>query len=125
MGSEVTREFLAEFAAAWNRHDCEALLEMVTDDAIFQTAIGPHDYGERHQGKEALRAAFPKVWETYPDARWQEDTHVVCGARGFSEWVFRGADRKGTPVEVRGVDLFTFKDGKIAIKNTFRKTRAP
>jgi len=124
MESPVTIEFLAQFAAAWNRHDCDALLSMVTEDCVFQTAIGPHDYGERHQGKAALRAAFPKVWETFPDARWEEDTHVVCGARGFSEWVFRGTDRKGNSVEVRGVDVFTFRDGKISLKNTFRKTRS-
>lgn len=125
MESQVTTAFLAQFAAAWNRHDCNALLSMVTDDCIFQTAIGPHEYGERHQGKEALRAAFPKVWETFPDATWQDDTHVVCGDRGFSEWVFRGTDRKGIAVAAKGVDIFTFRDGKIAIKNTFRKTRSP
>jgi ketosteroid isomerase-like protein len=49
---------------------------------------------------------------------------VVCGGRGFSKWVFRGSDRKGNSVEVRGVDVFTFRDGKISLKNTFRKTRS-
>ena len=124
MASQVTTEFLAQFAAAWNRHDCDALLGMVTDDCVFQTASGPSEYGERHQGRAALRVAFPKVWETYPDARWEDDTHVVCGTRGFSEWVFRGTDRKGGTVEVSGIDAFTFRDGKIALKNTFRKTRS-
>ena len=65
MESPVTTAFLAQFAAAWNRHDCDALLSMVTDDCVFQTAIGPHDYGERHEGKVALRATFPKVWRRY------------------------------------------------------------
>jgi hypothetical protein len=31
--------------------------------------------------------------------------------------------KDGTKVEVTGCDLFTFKDGKIAIKNSYRKNR--
>jgi hypothetical protein len=31
----------------------------------------------------------------------------------------------GTRVEVHGCDLFTFCDGKIALKNSYRKSRAP
>jgi hypothetical protein len=49
--------------------------------------------------------------------------HVVSGNRGFSEWTFRGTDRKGVKAEVRGVDVFTFRDGRIALKDTFRKNR--
>ncbi len=119
----VTPEFLKDFAAAWNRHDCDDLLNFVTGDAAFETSVGSHAFGDRHQGKAALRAAFPKIWETFPDARWEEATHVVCGDRGFSEWTFRGTDRTGKSVEVRGVDVFTFRDGKIFRKDTYRKTR--
>jgi len=124
MTQQVTPAFLAEFAAAWNEHDCNALLSMVTDDCIFETAIGPHEYGERHAGKAALANAFPKVWETFPDARWEDDTHVICGDRGFSQWTFRGTDRAGKTVEVRGVDVFTFRGGRISKKDTFRKARS-
>jgi steroid delta-isomerase-like uncharacterized protein len=124
MAGEVTPEFLVRFAAAWNKHDCDALLAMVTDDCVFETAIGQHAYGDRHTGKAELREAFPKVWETFPNARWEEDTHVVCGDRGFSQWTFRGTDRAGKSVEVRGVDVFTFRDGRISRKDTFRKSRS-
>ena len=31
----------------------------------------------------------------------------------------------GTRVEVHGCDLFTFRDGKIALKNSYRKNRPP
>lgn len=123
MKGSVTPEFLARFAAAWNRHDCEALLAMVTDDAVFETAMGANAWGDRFAGRAQLRSAFSKVWETFPDARWEEDTHVVSGDRGFSEWTFRGTDRNGKFVEVRGVDVFTFRDGLIAKKDTFRKSR--
>ena len=31
----------------------------------------------------------------------------------------------GTRIEARMVDVFTFRDGKIAVKNAFRKDRPP
>jgi steroid delta-isomerase-like uncharacterized protein len=114
---------LEAFGAAWNAHDLEALLSMVTDDCVFETAAGAHAHGNRFEGKEALRAAFPAAWQVWPDARWEEATHFVSGERGVSEWTFRGTARDGVATEVRGVDLFRFRDGKIAHKDTYRKMR--
>jgi steroid delta-isomerase-like uncharacterized protein len=118
-----TETLLHRFAEAWNRHDVEALLSLVTDDCIFETAAGPTARGTVHAGKAALRAAFPAAWQTWPDARWEEATHVVAGPRAFSEWTFRGTDRAGATIEVRGVDLFEISEGLIARKDTYRKVR--
>lgn len=112
-----------EFAEAWNRHDVPALLGMCTDDGVFETAAGPEAFGSRHAGQAELREAFSAVFVNFPDASWNDAVHTCAGDRGFSEWTFRGTDRAGKKVEVRGVDLFVFRDGKIARKDTFRKTR--
>jgi steroid delta-isomerase-like uncharacterized protein len=121
MSQDSLLQLLGEFAEAWNRHDCEALLALVTDDCVFETSSGQHAYGDRHAGKNALRTAFPKIWELYPDASWRDATHVVCGTRGFSEWTFHGTGRDGRPVIVRGVDIFTFRGCNICRKDTYRK----
>ncbi len=114
-------ELLDAFAQAFNRHDIEALLAMVTADCVFEMATGPEACGRRHQGKAALRQALPWAWQHWPDARWEDATHVMAGARGFSEWTFRGTDAAGRMTEVRGVDLFEIRDGLIARKDTYRK----
>ena len=49
--------------------------------------------------------------------------HVVCGDRGFSESTFTGTRADGQRVQARMVDVFTFRGGKIAVKNAFRKDR--
>ncbi|WPB83820.1 nuclear transport factor 2 family protein [Sediminicoccus rosea] len=118
-----TKTLLRDFAAAWNRHDIEGLLALVTEDCVFETAAGPTAQGSIFAGKAALRAAFPAAWQTWPDARWEDAVHVVAGSRAFSEWTFRGTDRAGSGVEVRGVDLFEIRDGLIARKDTYRKVR--
>ena len=119
----MSKSLLERFAAAWNAHDLDALLSMVTDDCVFETAAGVNPYGNRFVGKEALRAAFPSAWQIWPDARWEEATHFVCGGRGVSEWTFRGTDRDGLRIELRGIDVFELRDGMIARKDTYRKQR--
>jgi ketosteroid isomerase-like protein len=47
----------------------------------------------------------------------------VAGDRGVSEWLFTGTTSDGKKVEVNGCDVFTFKDGKIALKNSYFKNR--
>lgn len=116
-------ELLEAFADAWNRHDVEALMSMMTDDGVFEASAGNHVNGERHEGARAVRAAFEAVFIQYPDAHWGNARHFVAGDRGVSEWTFTGTLNDGRRVEVTGCDLFTFRNGKIALKNSFRKGR--
>ena len=41
----------------------------------------------------------------------------------MSEWTFTGTRVNGTRIEVNGCDLFIFRGGKIALKNSYRKNR--
>jgi len=72
-----------------------------------------------------LRASFAGIFEAFPDAHWGDARHVVSGDRGFSEWTFTGTQKDGRRVEVNGCNLFVFRDGKIAVKSSFRKNRPP
>ena len=115
---------LDRFADAWNRHDLDALMSMMTEDCVFEASAGPEVDGQRSDGKAAVRAAYAAVFETFPDAHWANPRHLIAGNRGVSEWTFTGTRTDGTRVEVSGCDLFTFRDGKIAVKNSYRKNRS-
>ena len=116
---------LARFADAWNRHDLDAIMSMMTDDCVFEASAGADVNGHRSEGKQAVRAAFAAVFETFPDAHWANARHFVAGDRGVSEWTFTGTRADGTRLEMHGCDLFTFRDGKIVLKNSYRKNRTP
>ncbi len=120
---EVTTEFLQAFADAWNRHDIDDLMSFMTDDCIFEASVGLDVCGTRYEGRKEVRAGFVDAWATFPDAHWGGARHFVCGDRGVSEWTFTGTRADGTRVEVNGCDVFTLRDGKIAIKNSYRKNR--
>lgn len=117
-------QMLDDFAAAWNRHDVDALMACMAADCAFETSAGPDVTGSRHVGPAAVRAAFADVFETYPDAQWNHPRHFVAGNRAVSEWTFTGTTKAGRRVEVNGCDVFTLKDGKIALKNSYRKQRS-
>ena len=119
----VTTYFLQSFADAFNAHDVSAIMAHMTDDCVFEASAGPDVNGEKFSGQAQVRKAFEKVFAIYPDAHWGDVKHFVLGNRGFSEWIFTGTKTDGTKVEVTGCDLFTFHDGKIAIKNSYRKNR--
>jgi steroid delta-isomerase-like uncharacterized protein len=114
---------LDRFADAWNRHDLDALMSMMTADCVFQASAGPDVDGQRSEGARAVRAAFAAVFEAFPDARWAGARHFIAGDRGVSEWTFTGTHKDGRRVEVAGCDLFTFRGGRIAVKNSYRKNR--
>ena len=119
----ITVATLVAFSAAWNRHDIDSLMSFMSDDCVFQTAAGPESYGARHEGLQAVRTAFESAWINFPDAQWINDRHFVHENFGVSEWTFTGTAADGSRVEADGVDVFTFKDGKIQLKNVFRKNR--
>ena len=122
---EVTTDVLQGVADAFNRHDADAVMSFMTDDCVFEASAGPDVCGTRYAGRENVRAAFAEVFATFPNAQWGQPRHFVQGDRGVSEWTFTGTRGDGTHVEVHGCDLFTFRDGKIAVKNSYRKNRPP
>ncbi|HEY8709113.1 MAG TPA: nuclear transport factor 2 family protein [Burkholderiaceae bacterium] len=119
----ITTATLAAFSDAWNRHDVDALMRFMSDDCVFQTAAGPDACGTRHSGRDAVRKAFAAAWETLPDAQWSNGKHFVQGDFGVSQWTFTGTAADGSRVETDGVDVFVFRNGKIELKNAFRKVR--
>ena len=120
---KATFAFLDAFANSWNRRDTAAILAAMTDDCVFETSFGPTVAGTRYVGQAETRRGIEDVFKQFPDALWNGLRHFIAGDRGVTEWVFTGTRSDGTRVEVQGCDVFTFRDGKIAVKNSYRKQR--
>lgn len=123
--STVSVQLLKDFGDAWNRHDIDALMSFMTNDCEFHAVAGPDLMGRSFIGSAAVREGFQLAWQTFPDAAWLDGVHFVAGDRGVSETTFKGTKADGSRVEARMVDVFTFRDGKIAVKNAYRKDRPP
>jgi ketosteroid isomerase-like protein len=121
--ADATLALLDRFAAAWNAHDVDGLMACMAPECVFEAAAGKDVNGTRHAGPDAVRRAYAAVFDAYADARWNNPRHFVAGDRAVSEWTFTGTMKDGTAIEVNGCDVFTLQDGKIAVKNSYRKQR--
>ena len=121
--NEVTPEFLTRFTQAWNDKDLDTLMEHMADNCTFMASVGTQVEGSLWVGQKNVRKGFASLWIGYPDAHFEpvgED--IIAGNRGCSEWIFTGTKSSdGTRIKARGCDVYTFKDGKILIKNSMRK----
>lgn len=114
-----TRIVVDRFNDAFNRHDADALAPLLTDDTVFEDT-SPAPDGQRIEGKAAV-VAFWRAWfARNPDANFQAEDVIVCGDRAVVLWVYRKL-RNGQPWHLRGVDVFTVRDGKVAAKLAYVK----
>ena len=123
MDHDAAVEMLRSIAVAFDRHDLDAIMEHFADDAAFESPRGPDPWGQRIVGKASVREAFAARYSGIPDVRYQDDDHFVDGDRGASEWTLSGTMTDGQRIEVRGCDLWTFRDGKVVKKDSFWKIR--
>jgi steroid delta-isomerase-like uncharacterized protein len=121
MSEHVTVELLKGFLDAFNRHDLDAIMGYFADDCVFYMPRGAGPRGDQYIGKQAVRAGLAKRFEGIPDVHYGEDQHRACGDFGVSEWTLTGTSASGRRLEVRGVDLLEFVDGKITRKDSFWK----
>ena len=114
---------MAAFGDAFTRQDMNAIMALMTNDCVFNSFAGPDILGTHFEGQEEVRRGIKRIWDVCPDGNFGETNSFVSGDRGVSEWLFTGTTRDGERIEVNGVDIFTFRDGKVAIKDAFRKQR--
>ena len=121
MSDQVSIDVLKGFLEAFNQHDLNAIMGYFADDCVFYMPRGARPRGDRYVGKAEVRAGLAKRFEGIPDVHYGDDRHWICGDFGVSEWTLTGTSTSGLPIEVRGVDLLEFMDGKITRKDSFWK----
>ena len=112
-------DVIGRFNEAFNRHDAAALEKLLTDDTVFEDT-SPAPDGRRIQGRAEV-VAFWRAWfERNADARFEAEDTIVAGDRVVVRWIYRKM-RDGKPWHIRGVDIFTVRDGKVAAKLAYVK----
>jgi len=117
----VTPATLAAITQAFNDHDVDAVLAFFADDAVFEAPKGPDPWGRRLVGRDQVREGVAARFAGIPDVHYGDDDHWVSGSRGVSEWTLTGTSVDGARIEVRGCDLWTFRDGKVVRKDSYWK----
>ena len=109
----------------FNAHDLDAIMAWFTDDAVFDAPRGAGPGGRRYVGPAEIREGFAQRFAGIPDIHYEPGAHFVSGDRGASEWTIHGTTAEGTPIEVRGCDLWEFDGAKVRRKDSFWKRVDP
>ena len=117
------REMLVELCEAFNAHDLDRIMTAFAEDCILEMPTGPHAWGARFEGKQAVRRGLASRFEGLPDVHYADEEHFVDEARqtGMSKWTLTGTTGDGRRLEVRGCDFYTFRDGKVTRKDSYWK----
>lgn len=107
------------FNEAFNRHDVDAVMACMTDDAVFESTSPPA--GERHEGAAAVRAAWEAFFASSPTAHFEGEDVIVTGDRCVVRWIYTWTDADGTTGSIKGVDVLRVRDGKVAEKLAYVK----
>ncbi|MDQ4089418.1 MAG: nuclear transport factor 2 family protein [Actinomycetota bacterium] len=119
--NEPTIEMLEQVLDAFNAHDLDAIMRFFVDDCVLEMPRGPHPWGLRFEGRDRVREGLATRFAGIPDVHYGEDRHWVSGSRGCSEWLLTGTTTQGVRINVRGCDLFEFRDGLISRKDSYWK----
>ena len=119
MTEQATRTAINNFNEAFNRHDAHALAAWLTEDTVFEDT-SPAPDGRRIEGKTAVVDFWRGWFARNSDARFDAEELIISGNRAVVPWVYHKM-RNGQPWHLRGVDLFTVRDGKVAAKRAYVK----
>lgn len=113
-------EIVPRFQSAWNGHDVDHLMTLMTDDCVFESTTPPPD-GHRIEGQQAMRAFWQDFFAQSPGAVIDIEELVGCGDRVTMRWSYRWGGGSGEQGHVRGVDVYRVRLGKIAEKLSYVK----
>ncbi len=116
---EATRYTIEAFNSAFNRHDVQALSLLLTEDTVFENTSPPPD-GQRIEGKAAVLEFWQNWFARNPDAHFEAEDMIVSGDRAVVRWIYHKM-RNNKAWHLRGVDVFTVYEGKIAAKLAYVK----
>lgn len=109
-----TSEAVARFQKAFDAQDVDAIMAAMTVDCVFEDTAPPD--GRRHEGAAVVRAAWEALFAASPNGVFSTEETIVAGDRVVARWRYDFGNG-----HVRGVDIFTVRDGLVAEKLAYVK----
>jgi steroid delta-isomerase-like uncharacterized protein len=121
------QDFIDRYNAAWNAHDVDAILEMHTEDSVFEN----HTTGDVNVGRAEIAEAITGIFTVFPDLELETRRQYIRDGLVVQEWTARGThlgkmnraglevEPTGLPVEYRGIDIIPVENGLVARKDVY------
>lgn len=117
---EAGVRLVLEFHQAFNRHDVAGMMQLMSEDCIFENTHPAPD-GTVYSGKAAVTQFWQDFFRESPQAQIEVEEIFGLGNRCVMCWRYNWGDGGGEAGHVRGVDLFKIKNGAICEKLSYVK----
>jgi steroid delta-isomerase-like uncharacterized protein len=115
-------DFLPRWEAAWNSHEPERLLELMTDDIVYDDSAWPTTM----RGHADVRAFLDSAWRAFPDLEFElNEGPLLHGSEPKAAFLWRGTGTHTGPldppgfaptgkrIDFQGVDFHEYRDGRV------------
>jgi len=119
----LTRELVDAVGDAFNANDIDAVMKHFADEATFDHAVGPEEYGVRFEGKNTIRGVFAGLFDRVENVHWETLDCAISGNKAYCEYRRTATHKDGTTEKFLSIDVLTFRDGLIVHKDTYYKQR--
>jgi len=103
---------IARLRDAMNRHDVDGMVALFTADYRSEQPLHPQ---RGFSGRDQVGANWGRMFDGVPDLEVGVVKESTDGTTSWSEWVWRGSHRDGTPFLMKGVTVMGLADdGRIA-----------
>lgn len=115
-------DFVERWAGAWNSHEHARLLELMTEDIVYDDSAWPttmHGHGD-------VRTFLDYVWRALPDLRFEmADGPYIVPGRPQAAFYWKGSGTHSGPldppgfaptgkrIEFEGADFQDYRDGRV------------
>jgi hypothetical protein len=114
---ETTATTVRALNDALNARDREATVTLFASDGAFR----PGAAGVNFEGPEAIADALFGFLDAHKSGQFETVHEVFAGDEAYHEWRWVGVTNEGESSESHGCDYYLIRDGKVAVRSTFRK----
>jgi ketosteroid isomerase-like protein len=115
--AEDTLGTVVRFNEAFNRKDVAAVMEMMSNDVIFENTSGG-----RFAGQEAVRAVLDRAFQLMSRGWFETEEVIALGDRVVVLWSYAFDNEHPERGHIRGVDIFLVRQDRVAGKSSYVKS---
>lgn len=115
-------DFATRWAAAWNSHEHARVLELMTDDIVYEDSAWPTTM----RGHGEVRTFLDFAWRAFPDLRFETiDGPYIAPGRPEAAFYWKGTGSHtgpldppgfaptGNRIEFEGADFHEYREGRV------------
>jgi ketosteroid isomerase-like protein len=108
------------FGRAFFKEDLDALYQVVTEDFVWSAVVNGKP--RRIQGRAAVAAYFAERRGMYENVRFHDVVYHHAPEASFMTFRLTATSKAtGAAVDEVGVERYTFRDGRLALKDVYLK----